>query len=329
MTASGKYTIGFDLGGTKMMAALCDRDYRIVAREKKKTRPENGQDECFARMVTCVEELLEKSGVTADEIAALGVGAPGPLDHVNGVIRQTPNLGWSDFPIRDKFERELGIRTFLDNDVNLGTLGEFVFGAGKGGTNAIGIFVGTGIGGGLIIDGRLYHGHSGMAGEIGHMIVESDGFPCGCGGNGCLETVASRSIVSAVAWLMSLRGDAPHLLAETREAGEPIKSGALARAIKNGDGRVRELVEYAARRIGEAVATLVNVLSPDTVILGGGLVEAMPDVIVPEIKKTLDKKALRLLMEGVRVVAAELGDDAVAMGAAHMAQNGLSGSGGK
>jgi len=313
-----KSVIGFDLGGTKMMAGLVDGDFKVLAREKRKTRGKNGREDTFTRMVGLIESLIENNAGAPSEIAGIGIGSPGPLDPSTGVIGNTPNLGWNNFPLREKMETRFGVPVAVGNDVDMGTCGEFHFGAARGGRHLLGVFPGTGIGGGLIIDGRLHLGASGSAAEIGHVVVDPAGPRCGCGRKGCLEAFASRLAIAGQCAVLAMRGHAPALVKEAGYDPRDYRSKALSRAIAGGDERVEEVVREAARRIGRVIAGMVNVISPDTIILGGGLVEAMPDIFLEEAEEMIAEFTLPEIAGHVRVVAAELGDDAVMMGAARL-----------
>jgi glucokinase len=234
------------------------------------------------------------------------------------VIIDTPNIGWKDFPLAEKLARRFKVPVAVDNDVNLGVYGEFHFGSARGGRHVFGVFPGTGIGGGIIIDGKVYHGASGAAGEVGHVIMDPAGPLCGCGHRGCLEAYAGRLPIAGQLAGLVLRGQARELAEDGGSDLRDIRSGQIADAIESGDELVEAVVRWEAARIGLVVANVVNVLSPDTVVLGGGLVEAMSKLFVEEVSRAIKKHALPFLAKFVKVVAAELGDDSVAMGAAKL-----------
>jgi len=315
--------IGFDLGGTKMMAGLIDEKFKVLAREKKKTRGKDDKEDTFDRMVKVIEALLKNNDLEAKDIAGIGIGSPGPLNPETGVIGNTPNLGWNNFPLRDKMKKAIGVPVALGNDVDMGTYGEVSFGAAKGGRHVLGVFPGTGIGGGLVIDGTVHLGASGAAAEIGHVCLDPNGPRCGCGNRGCLEAYASRPAITGRAAAIAMRGDAPALAKDAGTGLKNIRSKALARSIEAGDKLVEEVVRDAASKIGLVIGGLVNVLSPDTVVLGGGLVEALPDLFVEEVKAMVKRTGLPEIAKCVKVVPAKLGDDAVMMGAARLIANQL------
>ena len=340
-----EYLVGVDVGGTKVMALVLDSAFRVVGRAKKKIRAEikaKSEDKekakgkakpdrpkelerPEARVISAIQEAITESKVDLKKIRGIGVGSPGPLDPETGVIIDTPNLDWKNFPLAQTLSEAFGgIPCAVDNDVNMGTYGEWHFGEVKNCRNVIGIFPGTGIGGGLILDGRLFRGFTGAAGEFGHMTIEVNGPYCGCGKRGCLESVASRIAISEQLAALAARGDAPTIFAECGTDLAKIRSSVIVAAIKNGDTMVEGVVRKAAYYVGIAVGNLINVISPEAVVLGGGLVEAMEDLYLDEIKRAVKEHAMPFLRKKVRIVAARLGDDAVAMGGAMLITERLS-----
>ena len=311
--------LGFDLGGTKMMAVVFDGDFRGVASARAKTQGAEGAAEVLERIRSTILEALGKAGLGLSDLAGIGVGCPGPLDLDRGVILHAPNLGWHDVPLKETLEKKFKCPTVIANDVDAGTYGEYRFGAARGARCALGVFPGTGIGGACIYEGRILRGRTGSCMEIGHVRVQAEGRLCGCGQRGCLESVASRLAISAEAAAAVYRGEAPALrdLAGTDLAD--IKSGTLAKAIKAGDKAVETIVRNAARQLGSAVASVVNLLAPDVVVLGGGLVEALPEIVLGEVRKAVCGQAMKAFTKDLKIVAAELGDDATALGAAALA----------
>jgi len=321
MKASSKsrYWVGFDLGGTKMMATVFDREFNIVAYRRKKTKDGRGAKGLLARVVETIEEALQAVPLSPKRLGAIGIGCPGWLDLDRGVVLLAPNLGLRNVSLKKELIKEFGCPVVIANDVDAGTYGEYRFGAGQGVRCLLGVFPGTGIGGGLVYEGKLYRGRTGSCMEIGHVHMQPKGRLCGCGRRGCLETVASRLAIATQAAEAAYRGEAPHLyeLAGTDIAA--IRSGALAAAIRSGDRVVEQLVRRAAKDVGIAVGSVVNLLAPDTIVLGGGLVEAMPGLYIQEVRASIKKQAMRPYTKSLKVVVAKLGDDAVAMGAAALA----------
>ena len=310
----GEHVVGVDIGGTKTMALVLNHKFETVARSRKKTRANKDGEPVEDRIVRIIQEAIGQADVGA--IKGIGAGSPGPLDPKTGVIIDTPNLAWKNFPLGQTLSDAFNVPVAVDNDVNMGTYGEWRLGEAKDCKNVVGIFPGTGIGGGLIINGELFHGFTGAAGEVGHMTIEVDGPYCGCGKRGCFEAVASRLAIASQVAALAIRDDAPAIFAECGADLSKIRSGVLAKAIENGDKKVEDVVRKAAYYVGIAAANLINILSPEAVVLGGGLVEAMEDLYLEEAGNAIKKHAMPFLRKGVKLVAANLGDDAVALGAA-------------
>ena len=319
MNAEQAYWVGLDVGGTKLLACVFDKDFKLVAMEKKKTRGDKGNGSCVERTAEAVRDALAQAKVNASGVSGIGVGVAGMLDLNRGVLLHAPNLGWKDVPLADELKKTFKVPAVLANDVDAGTYGEYRFGAARGSRCVVGVFPGTGIGGGCVYEGQLIRGKVGSCMEIGHMLMDPNGRLCGCGRRGCLETVASRLAISAEAASAAFRGDAPELLKRAGTDLADIRSRALADAIKAGDKAVEKIVRHAARQIGLALVSVVHLLAPDTVLLGGGLVEEMPDLFVEEAKDIVRTRAIKSFGESVRFVVAELGGKATAMGAAALA----------
>jgi len=320
-SVESKYWVGFDLGGTKMLATVFSEGFEILAQEKAKTKAQQGSDVVLDRIIKAITKACETAAVQPSDIKGIGVGCPGPLDLNKGVILTAPNLGWENVKLKATLEKAFGCPTVIANDVDAGLYGEYHFGAARKARCALGVFPGTGIGGACVYEGHLIRGKVNSCFEIGHIQVQPEGRLCGCGRRGCLETVASRLAIAAEAAKAAFRGEAPHLLEEAGTDLSKIKSNALARSIQAGDTAIENIVRTAARRLGVAVAGVVNLLAPDVVVLGGGLVEAMPDLFAGEVKEAIDAQAMETFSQAVKVVPAKLGDDAVVMGAAALADD--------
>jgi len=313
--------VGFDLGGTKMCAYIFDEAFNVLASKKQKTKANEGMDAGFARVFDTIRGALADAAVGAERIAGIGVGYPGPLDYKKGVILQSPNLGWVNAPLKKALQAEFKRPAAIINDVDAGTYGEYRFGAGSKGRCVIGVFPGTGIGGGCIYNGQILMGAKSSIMEIGHMQVINDGPLCGCGRTGCVEAVASRLAIAAAAAAAAQRGAAPWLQKNVGSDIANIRSGSLAEAIKKGDKAVETIVRLAAQWLGVAVGNVVNLLGPDRVILGGGLVEAMPVLFREEVARSARERAMPSLSGTFKVLTAKLGDRATAQGAAAWAQH--------
>ncbi len=313
---SDLFWIGFDLGGTKMQASVFNSDFKCIGTKRKKTKAYKGQETGLERIIETVERAIENSEIKLERIKGIGVGSPGPLDLDKGIILETPNLGWGDVPLKETLEKKFKIPVMVANDVDAGLYGEYLFGAAQDARCAVGVFPGTGIGGACVYEGELLRGRESSCMEIGHMQVVPNGSLCGCGRRGCLETVASRLAVSSAAAAAAYRGQAPYLAKEEGMDLTDIRSKALKRAIENGDNAVEQIVSDAARWLGVGIANVVNLLAPDIIVLGGGMVEALADVILKPLTESARSNTMPGLQEAFNVVLSELGDDATVMGAA-------------
>jgi glucokinase len=316
---SAQLTIGIDVGGTKVYSILVDSQNRILARTKKKTK-EGTPPIVLERIETCVQDLLKASGAAASDIAALGIGFPGPLDPRKGIVMEATNLpGWNHFPLTQEVTAHLGIPSYLDNDVNLGTLGEAKAGAGNGAENVFGVFLGTGTGGGLVLGGQLYHGKSGTAGEVGHMIIHHGGRMGPRGLRGSVEGLTSRTaIVQQI--VERIENGEKSMLSDEVKAGRRVRSGTLKKAFAKKDKVVCDVLRDAAEHVGVLVGSILNLLAPDVVVLGGGVMEAVPDAILPRAKEVARHIAVPDAWKHSTIQAAALGDDAGAMGGAILAR---------
>ncbi|MDA0840442.1 MAG: ROK family protein [Planctomycetota bacterium] len=308
------FVIGFDLGGTKLQATALDCSFSILATNRKKTRAVAGGEEVYQRIKDCIAELAGLPELKRRQLKGIGLGGPGILDSDTGVIVYTPNLHWENFPLGPRLNEDFSVPVCLENDVNMGLYGEFHFGAGKGFKHVIGLFPGTGIGGGLILNGELYRG-TGNAGELGHMTIQVDG-PFGAESmRGTLEALASRLAIAKEAAVLAAQGEAPWLLQNAGTDICNIRSGSIAKSIQNGDKSIERIVRRAARYLGIAMGSLVNIFSPEAIILGGGLVEKLEDIYMEESVKAMKENSFTFMSKDVKVLAAALGDDAVVMGA--------------
>jgi glucokinase len=308
--------IGFDLGGTKMLAVVFDSSLRPVLRKRRKTKGHEGVETGVDRIVETIHDALTEAGMERGALRGIGLGSAGPLDLDAGIILDAPNLGWKDVKLKAALEKEFDCTAVVMNDVDAGVYGEYRFGAGRDARCVVGVFPGTGIGGGCVYEGKILRGKTNSCMEIGHIQVVPDGPLCGCGLYGCLETVASRLTISAAAAQAAYRGQAPHLFELAGTDLNNIRSGALAAAIDAGDTVVETIVRVAARHIGTAVAGVVHLLAPDCVVLGGGLIEAMPKLFVKEVSASARKSVLPSFLDTFKIVPAQLGDDSTALGAA-------------
>lgn len=319
MSNTGKIWIGFDLGGTKMLAKVFDENFQTLGKAKQKTEGHRGMKAGLMRMVSVIDEALHDAEIGADQIAGIGVGCPGPINPKTGEIVEAPNLGWKNVPVEKHLGDAFNCPVVICNDVDAGVYAEYQSGAASGASCAVGIFPGTGIGAGAVIDGRLLQGANLSCMELGHIPL----FPetSGKGQHGStLETECSRLKIATEAARAAYRGLAPHLLETCGTDIARITSGKLASSIEAGDKAIEEIVKRAAVLLGCGVATVVHLLSPDRIVLGGGLVEAMPELFLKTVKKAAQRRVLGPYKKSFTVVAAELEDDAGVMGAAAWAK---------
>jgi len=316
---SKKFTIGIDIGGTKILAALLNERFQVLSENKLKTRPEKGLRRFIADIDDAVKQVMAEGGVKRSEVLGVGVGCPGLIDD-KGLIAASPNIPFlKNFNFSRELSKHLDLPVILGNDVQTGLYGEHQFGAAKGFQNAVGIFMGTGIGGALILNGQLYRGSTGSAGEVGHIMIDPNGPMCGCGHRGCLESLAGRMAIAAEAALAVARQKAPHLAEKAGSDIRLIKSGAMARSIRDGDKAIEDLIRRKSLLVGQVMANLVNIINPDVIVLGGGVVEAMGKLILREAEHAMRERSLGPSSRHVKVVAAKLKDYSIVMGAAKRA----------
>jgi len=307
------------MGATKILAGVVDESGKIVGSFKRATKAHAGPDEVVERMAKTVEDAVSRARLQMSAITAVGSGSPGPLDPDKGIIWHSPNLpGWKDVPLADMLKQRLGVPVFIDNDVNLGTLGEYALGAAKGAKDVVGIFPGTGIGGGLVLDGQLRQGFRKNAGEIGHMVILADGPYCGCGKRGCAESVASRTAIERDL-RAALAAGRKSMIADMikNEPGERITSGALAQAFRANDPLVTEIIGRSQYYLGLLTSAIINLVDPQVVVFGGGLVEALGEDYLGPIRPIAYQYSLNQKdIDEVKIVPAKLGDNAALLGAA-------------
>jgi glucokinase len=319
MSKQNTYALGIDMGGTKTLAAVVDiTTGEIIGSARKRTRAEKGQDFVSQRTLEIVTAALEAANMQAEDLVAIGVGAAGQIDRQAGVVTDAPNLGVHDFPLgsilSDHFKRPVAV----GNDVEVAALGEYLYGAGRGYKNFVCVFVGTGIGSGIVQNGRMYTGLTGTAGEVGHMVIHAGGRICGCGGRGCLEAYASRTAITKVI-MAEIHHGRSSLLADDaqrqlRQGETIIRSGILANAIQLKDELTIEAVSEAADYLGIALGSLMNAYNPDCIILGGGVIEAI-DLLFETAVHRARTTALAEPARKTPILRAKLGDFSGVVGA--------------
>ena len=318
--SASQYIIGVDLGGTKISvgAMPVDGSREIAMRADLTLASVSGADGVVGRIASNIDaviaQTIAETGCTRSDFIGVGVGAPGPLDRKKGIVLVAPNLGWHDYPLKERVEHAVGIRTTLENDANCATLGEWWVGAAKGATNAIGMTIGTGIGGGLILDGKLYHGASDVAGEIGHTTIDSNGRRCACGNYGCLEAYASGPAIAERAREALAGGELSFLNEMVGGDVAKITAATVYEAAKRGDSVAAEVVRDTARFIGIGLANLLNVFNPEVVVIAGGVTQAGEDLLAP-IRAEVKRRAFKAAVDACRIVPGALGATAGTVGA--------------
>ena len=291
------YTIGIDLGATFVKMGLIDDLGKVYFRRKIETVLSSNRASLIEAVISNIRDIIEISGKS---VSGVGIGVPGPVDSKKGIVHYFPNIkGWEEVPLKSILEKKLGLRVELDNDVNAMTLGEFVFGAGQDCNNLVCLTLGTGVGGGIIIDGKLYRGGSMCAGEIGHMPINETGPKCNCGGIACLERYIGNK----------------YILERAKKAfGNNITLEALTSLAKFGNKKAIAIWVDVAEKLSVALAGVVNLLNPDKIVIGGGVSKAGEFILNP-LRKELKKRAMKDQAAHVKIIAAKLGTDAGIIGA--------------
>jgi glucokinase len=314
-----RYIVGVDLGGTNIVVGVLSEDGREVhAVRSQPTLAEGGAETVVDRIVALIEgaiaETSRATGARREDFLGVGIGSPGPLDRERGIVIVTPNLGWRDYPLRDRISSQVGLPATLDNDANCATLGEWWLGAAKGARHVVGMTIGTGIGGGLILDGRLYHGASDVAGEIGHTTIDSTGRRCKCGNYGCLEAYASGPNIAERAREELLGGTTSILPTMVNGRLEEITAQTVYEAAQRGDALAREVVRDTARFLGAGIANLLNIFNPDVVVIAGGVTHAGEALFEP-LRAEVKRRAFRPAVDACEIVPAALPGIAGVVGA--------------
>jgi len=311
------YNICLDIGGTKVLGAVFDENREIIYRLKKKTK-EGGDstDNVEQVIINIVSEMIEESGIKKSQIHAIAAGAPGVINQDEGIVLFSPNLPWRDYDIRTPLEKKFGVPFHIGNDVNVGVLGEYKYGVAKGYKNVVGFFVGTGMGGGLILDGKLFTGHDFKAAEYGHMILDPEGPLCSCGQRGCLEAFSAKKGMSAYVLQQAGRGR-KSILADNIQNGV-FKSKILKKALAQEDAVAMEAVDRACHYLAVATGNMINTFSPDIVVYGGGVIEAVGDIFLKKILAEVDRYCMPSIRTTVELKNAALGDDSILYGALSM-----------
>jgi len=310
---------GIDLGGTKVRVGIVDRNGRLLRAESHPTQAEQGPEEIIRRIAAFVQEMAQDAGLEGG-LGAAGVGAPGPINVRTGVVSTMPNLpGWEEFPIRDRLQGALGFPVAVGNDASVAALAEHRYGAARGSQDMVYLSLGTGIGGGIIIGGRLYHGATGAAAEPGHMIIDPHGPPCLCGRQGCLEAFASGGGIERLA-AARVGAGAASSLQTLAQGGKGVAMPDICEAARAGDALARELMEDASSYLGWGIVNLAHLLNPELIVFGGGLL-GVRDLLIDPAIAVARERMFRQHQQDLRFATAALEEDAGALGAAALASD--------
>ncbi len=317
---SGRWVVGVDIGGTNVVVGLVPRDGGPPrSLRKRSTASLGGPDEVVEHLARIIDEViaegLDATGGTHADVLGVGIGSPGPLNLERGVVLDAFNLGWKDFPLRDRLSEAVGLPAVLDNDANCATWGEFWQGAGKGARSLVGVTLGTGIGGGVVLDGRLVHGASASAGEIGHMTIDFTGRRCKCGNYGCLEAYASGPNIAARAREGIEAGAESMLLGLVDGDLDRITAVTVYEAILQGDGYAAEVMLETAKLLGAGIANILNILNPEVVVVVGGVTRA-GDFLFAPLRSEVRRRAFKSAEQACRIVPGALPETAGVIGSA-------------
>jgi glucokinase len=325
MAKKRKPFIGVDLGGTSMRAALVEHDGTVLAFAKRKTHPELGAAGVVARLAETIEKAIQLGHLHRKDVGGIGVGVPGPVDSKRGVVRVAVNLGkdWTNLPLADELQKRVGLPVYIDNDVRVGALGEFTHGSGQGLSDMVAIFVGTGVGGGLVLDGELRSGWRGSAGEVGHTVVaDGNGIIGKTGQPGTVEPLASRTGMERMVQELVAQGREtviPELMKSV--GGGRLTSSVMYQALRQNDAVMAEVMAVAQHNLGLLTGNLINILDPQMVVFGGGVTARLGERFMVPIRRVayanlVNKQNARQ----VRIVAGALKDDSGVVGAAVLAR---------
>ena len=308
-----KYVIGVDLGGMKISTAISTIEGNILANVVLPTKAEEGEAAVLGRIVQSIDEVIVGSSTSIDEIEAIGIGSPGPLDAKKGIIITTPNLPFKNYNLVQPLKEKYNIPVYLDNDANAAAIGEYMFGAGKGKNSIVYFTVSTGVGGGAVLDGKVYRGHTSNALEIGHTTVDPNGPRCNCGNLGCLEAMSSGTAIAK-------KGkEAVSTNVETSlKKHDTVTSYEVFKEAEAGDEVAKDIIDNALTYLGIGVANAIATFDPEMIIIGGGVSKA-GDIVFDTVKKVVNKRCFKSMAESCEIVPAGLGSDAGVVGAVALA----------
>jgi len=311
--------LSIDLGGSKILTAVTNSQGKILSLDHGITPAKKGHEAVIQSIWESAYHALEQADVDISELTAVGIGAPGLSNPETGILFTSPNLpGWRDIPLRDIMQEKLGKKTFVINDANAAALGEFYFGAARGVRNFIYITLSTGIGGGIIIDGKIYGGAIGAAGEVGHMTIDDDGPVCNCGNRGCWETLASGTALAREARQRIKEGVRTSILEYAEGDVGKVTAQVIHNAAEQGDDLAEELIARTSYYVGVGLANLINIFNPELIVIGGGL-SNIGDMLLKPAFKVAEERAFKEAFQAVRFASPELGRNSGVLGAAAFA----------
>ena len=314
--AHGLPVLAIDLGGTKIITAIIANSGQVMAKEYYLTLADEGPQSVIEKIFSAIDRLLSLRNIGSSQLASISIAAAGAINFDKGLITSSPNLpGWDAVPLRDIIKEKYRVITFLINDASAAALGEHRLGAGRGVSNLIYLTVSTGIGGGIIINGKLYSGQSGGAGEIGHMTIDVNGPRCNCGNTGCFEVLASGTAVAKEAIRRIRQEERSSLIEIVAGKIENITAEKVEVAARGGDSLALDIISRAAIYLGVGMVNLVNIFNPEMIIVGGGMAK-MGDLLLNPARQVVKERAFQLSAQAVRIVPAQLGEDAGVLGAA-------------
>lgn len=311
-----RYIVGVDLGGTNIKSAIVSEEKKIIVKTSVPTPTQEGPKAIMDAMAFVVRDLMNKEGITTQDILAVGIGAPGPMNWQTGVVYSPPNLpGWHNVPLADEMQKRLNVPCYIENDANAACFGEYWLGAGQGCECIAVLTLGTGVGGGIVVFKKLLRGIDGTAGELGHLKVQRDGRLCGCGSKGCLEAYASVTGMVRTAQEAIEKGKKTILTEMCNNNIQSITGKMIFQAVEKGDELAKEVFHETAVWLGLGIASIVNMLNPERVILCGGMIAA-GDVLFNPVRETVMKNAFEVPAKRCEIVPAGLGEDSGVFGCA-------------
>lgn len=313
----GDFVLAIDIGGTKVLAGILNRDGKILVGQKEATCSTGHPEEVMEQVSRMAEKLMSKINIRSQDILATGVGVPGPLDYVRGVVEDSPNLHWPKLMIRDQLSKRLGTKLLIDKDTNVAAMAEKYYGMCRDCSHFIYITISTGIGGGIFSEGKILHGQIGAAAELGHMLIDPGGRKCNCGRTGCLEAVASGTALALDAREIIERGGGQNIMNFCPD-GQAVTAYDIGLAARQGDAEAVALVSRAAGYLAIGVANLVNIFNPEKIIIGGGMGLGLQDLLLPRIREYVYANVFSLHKRNLAIEATQLGEEIVLFGCAAM-----------